>query len=424
VRSSRPGPVELLVYGSLLVLGLLGLASPGIYNLLPAESVLEGVFLVATVLSMARIDVAARSFLLVALLYVAVKVALIALTTSGASLDFVQAYKAYFYLLGLAFFVRKGLFDGRRLARFSCVLIMLFFAKYAYSVVGGLDARPGIYTENNFELVLLMGLFYLGFPYAGRWRHPFFVLLTATVLISASRSAALGLVIVYVGLYLRLRNRFWPLHVVGLAGLGAAVVAVFLGRDPQGLQTIDRFNFLQVFLWETRNWPIWEFVTGSYPLTALSPGSCSRLAFYVNEFSLSNTGACYSVILHSYLLRAAFDQGLLGLALLYVLVWLGLARSGAGRRDILVLLGVLTASGLSVSSFNNVFAALTLAIACGLRRRATSADLPAARHRAPRDHLGDRGSQLLVGDGTGARSTAPPLVEARLRHPQHPGRPA
>jgi hypothetical protein len=144
VRSSRPGPVELLVYGSLLVLGLLGLASPGIYNLLPAESVLEGVFLVATVLSMARIDVAARSFLLVALLYVAVKVALIALTTSGASLDFVQAYKAYFYLLGLAFFVRKGLFDGRRLARFSCVLIMLFFAKYAYSVVGGLDARPGI----------------------------------------------------------------------------------------------------------------------------------------------------------------------------------------------------------------------------------------------------------------------------------------
>jgi len=163
------------VYGSLLVLGLVGLASPGIYNLLPAESLLEGVFLLAAVLSMARIDVAARSFLLVALLYATVKVALMALGTSGAWLDFVQAYKAYFYLLGLAFFIRKGMFDGRRLARFSCVLVVLFFAKYAYSVVlGGLDARPGIYTENNFELVLLMGLFYLGFPYAGRWRHPLF----------------------------------------------------------------------------------------------------------------------------------------------------------------------------------------------------------------------------------------------------------
>jgi len=238
------------------------------------------------------------------------------------------------------------------------------------------------------------------------------------VLISASRSAALGLVIVYVGLYLRLRNRFWPLHVVGLAGLGAAVVAVFIARNPQGLRSLDRFNFLQVFLWETRNWPIWEFVTGSYPLTPLSPGSCSRLASYTNEFSLSNTGACYSVILHSYLMRAAFDQGLLGLALLYVLVWLGLARSGAGRRDILVLLGVLTASGLSVSSFNNVFAVLTLAIAFGLRRPVTSAVLPAAWHRAPPAAPRDRGSQLLVGGATD--SWVHPLVEARPQHSQQP----
>ncbi len=35
-------------------------------------------------------------------------------------------------------------------------------------------------------------------------------------------------------------------------------------------------------------------------------------------------------------------------------------------------------------------------------------------------HLGDRGSELLVGDLAGAGRPAAPLVEARTGHPQHP----
>jgi hypothetical protein len=357
-----------VLYGALLSLALVGLLSPGVFNLAPAEAILEGAFVLATCLCLSRFDPAARSIMLVALAYLSTKVALMAFSGSSAWLDFIQAYKAWFYLPALVFFVRRRLFDGPRLARVTALLLAAFFVKYSYSQVLGLTDRPGLYDENNFELVMLLGLVYLAFPYAGRGRHLMFVVLTAIVLLSGSRSASLALLVVYVSTYLRSSNRLWPLHLFGVIGVGAAVVGVFISRDPEGLQTVDRYNFLEIFLREVHHWPIWEFVTGSYPITPLSPASCADLAFYKNVFSHSTQGVCYSVILHSYLLRALFDQGVLGLVLLYALHWMALSRSNASRRDAICLLVLMTFSGLSVSAFNNVYATIVLAIALGLNR--------------------------------------------------------
>lgn len=379
----RPRTVERILYGALIALAVVGVLSPGRYSLLPAETILEGVFILIAVVSMSRIDVAARSILVLALAYVALKVGLMAFGHSSAWLDFIQANKAYFYLLGLAFFVRRGMFDQVRLAKFMKVLLIFFSIKYSYSQVLGLDSRPGLYLENNFELIMLIGLFYLAYPSLGRRRNIWFGVLAADVLLSGSRSAALALVLLYVVLYLRMRNRFWPLHLLGVSVVGYAVFVVFAGRDPRGLNSIDRYHFLQVFLGEVKAWPLWEFLTGSYPITPLSPAACGDLSFYERSFSLSQPGVCYSVILHSYLLRAIFDEGLLGLVLLYVLLGMALARSGASRRDIVLLLGIMTLSGLSVSAFNNVFATFTFAVALGLDRRRRTAELPRSVRAGP-----------------------------------------
>jgi len=413
------------LYGSLLGLAVVGLLSPGRYNVLPAETILEGVLILATGLLMARIDADARSILLVALAYLSVKVALMALGGTDRWVDFFQAYKAFFYLLGFAFFVNRRCFDGRRLAKVSAVLVVAFFIKYSYSLfygvavplshfntpqpgtvdpnspealdaVGvGLDARPGIYHENNFELVMLLMMFYVSFPYAGRWRNAIFVVLVATVLISSSRSGALGLVLVYIGLCMRSSNRLWPLHLFGLGAVGYAVYALFARRDTLGLTGIDRYRFLQTFLVEVRRWPLWEYVTGSYPLTPLSPGSCTTLSFYKDLFSYSDPGVCYSVILHSYLLRAIFDHGLLGLILLCVLLGMALSRSGARCRDVVVLLGILLISGLSVSAFNSVFSAIGLVIALGLNRAPGGGPLPPAVRTSEGVHRRWEGSEHL-----------------------------
>ena len=221
----------------------------------------------------------------------------------------------------------------------------MFLAKYGYSVVLGLADRPGVYMENNFELIMLMGLVYLAHPYLGARRHWVFAGLAVTVLLSGSRSAALGLVCVYVFRYVRTSNRTGRSTLAGVAAVGWAVLSLFSARAAQdsGAQ-LDRLVFFQTFQYEVRNWPLWEFVTGSFPLTPLSPGSCGSLSFYDDLFSKTDPGVCYSVILHSFLMRAVFDHGLLGLVLLYGLLWLGLRRSGVAVRDALALLGLITLS--------------------------------------------------------------------------------
>lgn len=368
-RGGSANAGEWVLFGALGVLAVLGLLSPGQFNVAPADSLVELAFLATAGLAARRRGAPMWAIALPSAGYLLLKTLLLVLYGSASLPDFLLAYKAFVYLLLMAFFVGSSLFDGHRLARVTTFLVVVFLAKYGYSVALGLADRPGVYMENNFELIMLLGLVYLAHPYLGALRHWVFAGLAVTVLLSGSRSAALGLVCVYVFLYLRTRSRGWPLHVGGVAVVGWAVLSLFSARAAQdsGVE-LDRVVFLHTFQYEVRSWPLWEFVTGSFPLTPLSAGSCGSLSFYVPLFSKTDPGVCYSVILHSFLLRAVFDHGLLGLVLLYGLLWLGLRRSAATVRDSLALLGLITLSALSVSAFNSVFAAIVLAVAMGLDR--------------------------------------------------------
>lgn len=376
--ASRATGSERLLLGLLGLLALVGLVSPGQFNAAPAEDLLEVAFLGAAVLSVRRMKPAGQLLFLVAGAYVLVKTLLLVFFSQAGLVDYLQAYKSFFYLVLLGAFVGSGVFDRVRLARFTTFLVAVFLAKYGYSIALGLADRPGVYLENNFELIMLLGLFHLAYPHLGARRDWLFGAVALTVLLSGSRSSALGLLVVYVFLYVRTSNRTWPLHIAGVAVVGYGVLTVFTKRAAvDGGARLDRLNFLDTFFYEVRHWPVWEFVTGSFPLTPLSPGSCGSLSFYAPLFSHSDPGVCYSVILHSYFLRAVFDHGLLGLALLFTLLWFGLRRSGTGTRDALAVLALISVSGLSVSAFNNVFASIVLAVAMGLDRSAQPEEPPA-----------------------------------------------
>jgi hypothetical protein len=173
---------------------------------------------------------------------------------------------------------------------------------------------------------------------------------------------------------------------------------VFSSRAAaDGPGELDRLVFFHTFLFEVRDWPFWEFLTGSFPLTPLSPGSCGSLAFYTPLFSQTDAGVCYSVILHSFFLRGLFDHGVLGIVLIYTLVWRGLRRSGVGLRDTIGLLALFTVSGFSVSAFNNVFVAIVLAVAMGLDR---SPPGPPS-HTPPERELATVGAAVPSGLGAG-----------------------
>ncbi|WP_216073902.1 hypothetical protein, partial [Acinetobacter baumannii] len=91
------------------------------------------------------------------------------------------------------------------------------------------------------------------------------------------------------------------------------------------------------------------------PITALSPESCRSLSFYDVLFSYSGNGSCYSVILHSYFFRVIFDHGAFGLVLLFSFLAVALRKYGYSKMDVGVVIGILSASALSVSAMNSVF---------------------------------------------------------------------
>jgi len=212
------------VYGVLGLLALVGLVSPGQFNIAPVEGLLEVVFLGAALLSVRRMRPAGQVLVVVAGTYVLVKTLLLLFFSQAGLIDHLLAYKSFYYLVLLGAFVGSAVFDRARLARFTAFLVAVFLVKYGYSVVLGLADRPGVYLENNFELIMLIGLFLLAHPYLGARRDWLFGALTLTVLLSGSRSAALGLLVVYVFLYVRTSHRTWPLHVAGVAVVGYVVL--------------------------------------------------------------------------------------------------------------------------------------------------------------------------------------------------------
>lgn len=376
---------ELAIYIPLIALAAIGVLSATTRNIAPATVVLEMSFLLATLLTMGagKLRKRALPILLLAAIYVVSKYAIMDVYRPADDRDFVQAYKAFLYLVPLAFFVGRREFRDLRISRVTTLLLFAFLIKYSYAIVLGLDHRPGIYTENNFELILLVGLVYLSYPSFSRSSGFRFLMLVAIVLLSGSRSAAVAMAVAYGFLHLRPRQRHFFAHAAIALALLALVAVLFSTRSAGSeLASLDRYTFLQVFLREVGTWPVWQLATGSLPLTPLSPASCFQLAYYEKLFSFSDTATCYSVVLHSFFLRAIFDHGLIGLALLYGALWFGLRESGYSKRDRLGLLSIVSASALSVSAFNSIYVAILFAIALALRRDTSHAPRDGSREIA------------------------------------------
>ena len=125
-------------------------------------------------------------------------------------------------------------------------------------------------------------------------------------------------------------------------------------------EQIDRYKFLMMFIYDTSDWEWWRFLTGSTPLTPMSDYVCQKLSYYSRLFSHSGEGSCYSVILHSYILRVIFDHGLIGLGFLLYFVYQGLKSSGFTFQERVAVIGVVLVTSLSVSAMNNVYVVFAL----------------------------------------------------------------
>ncbi|QNO38093.1 hypothetical protein H4J02_03425 [Protaetiibacter sp. SSC-01] len=287
--------------------------------------------------------------------------------TSSPAEDFFQAYRWVFYLAAFAIGVRRVWTPVGGLVALTWTLLSLATVKAALGVVlvsGSL--RPGLFLENNFELALFCGLVAVMYRFLGRGRFPMIALLGVLVLLSGSRSGAVTYVVLLVYAFTqipRTHSTLFLRFVTLIAAPIGVLIPVWIFSERADGSRIDRLNFLDVFLYETSDWNLLNWLLGTPPITPLSNEGCLALAWYQDLFASTGDGSCYVVILHAFVLRVIFDAGLLGLGLAFGVAWVALRRSDVSRMLSLTLIGIAAANSLSVSGLNNPYVALPILLA-------------------------------------------------------------
>ncbi|WP_462155386.1 hypothetical protein [Pseudoalteromonas piscicida] len=345
-----------------LTLAIMSIGIIGQYHVLPTNAIFELLVLCTFLFVAKRMCPSAWLVFSCSLLYLIITLAL-AKARGIHPVDYFIAYKTFFYLALLSFFSSKVLFEEKLLRRFWHILLLLFFVKYVIWIGLGQEGRPGIFTENNYEImfVLLLGCAIWGF---NRSLSLFdWMALGVVTFLSGSRSGVICFLAMFTIFYIKDFGWKTIIKLLVVAIIAAGVAATFISRLSGGdIEAIDRVVFFQGFLKAISGWGWQEFLIGSQTLTAMPESVCTRLQYYQSLFSAGKPGVCYSVILHTYLTRAIFDHGFLGLLFIFLAVNQLLKLSDVSPRARLACISILFLNGASVSSMNSVYAIVGLII--------------------------------------------------------------
>lgn len=291
--------------------------------------------------------------------------------TGGLFTDFLYSDKYFLYVMLLGIFASSRVVEGRTVK----VLLMMFlagcFIKYGYSRILYSGERPRLLLENNYELMMVLILFVM-YTAVERWHsrrpsHYLVALLGFIVVLSGSRSALVAFVPVLVLLYAKPTARHFVLLLVMIPPAFYVVVTVFQSRIGASGR-IDRLQFLGIFLDELDDFRFWNYLIGLKPLSPLNPQSCQQVAYYKSLFSAQENGECYAPVLHSYVLRALHDHGVIGTVLPFVAVAMFLRGRQFSVGERACLIGIALLCGFSVAGIGANFVAFPLALACALHR--------------------------------------------------------
>lgn len=329
----------------------------------PPNAVFEMLFFTGAAFCIKKINKEMFIYVVITLAYLSYSLVSAFGFMNSHPLDFLQAYKAFLYVPFLAFAAGKKIFVESFVKTTFRILLVGFFIKYLISFLGGYDDRPILYYENNYELIFLLIIFYLACTMSCGVKLYEMAAMFVIFFLSGSRSAMLAFVLVYIFISVKENNKYIVVNFVAVLLLFFGVAYVFVDRLGEAtIESIDRYKFLMMFLHDTQGWGIWDYFVGAPPLTPMSDFVCESLSYYKLLFSYKQDGSCYSVILHSFILRMLFDHGILGLVFLFTFVYRGLRVAGFALIDRLCFLSIIAVTSLSVSALNNAFVTLGLLI--------------------------------------------------------------
>lgn len=268
--------------------------------------------------------------------------------------DLIVANKFVLYLIILSLLNTKDIFNVKRFDLFYKILLISLFIKYLlWHVFSGM--RPGIFAENNFELMFLLLVTISYINVFGKLSAKQYILLFLIFFMSFSRSGIVCLLFFVFILSLKKINIRTICSLILVFIVSCFAVFIFLDRiGAGGIDSIDRFIFFQQFLYSIKDWGYSDYIFGRYILEPLPNAVCSTLSFYETLFSNYSQNICYSVIFHSFILRCIYDFGFSGLILVFYYLYI-LIREHIQTRLSIIALGVIFLNGISVSSINSVY---------------------------------------------------------------------
>jgi hypothetical protein len=293
--------------------------------------------------------------------------------------DYLLIFKALIYLLLLSLCSTK-LFKIWQIKNFFKFLTLAFFIKYAIAKIVFGIARPGLFTENNFELLLLNILYVLlvhqrtHIPTLYKWSF------YATILLSGSFSGIASLLVLHV-FFMPPRGGATSIirytGIIVLFGLGYFALSTRF-ESMEDVLAVDRLQFAKIFWNEVKGFSTFNWLFGAPIISPLSQPGCRSLIFYERLFSTGSANQCYSVVLHSFILRALYDHGIFGFFGIIYTTYHLIRRSFRERKIAIYIVAITVLNGLSVSSFNNTFFAFTMVLVVGVSNSAKKelADAP------------------------------------------------
>ena len=118
---------------SITLLCLLGATYLSGFLIIPETGFLEIIFFIAALLAFFKygINQIALVFSLLSLFYLLYSLFFVLLVTQKNIIDFIQAYKSYYYLILLGFFYKRRVFSVENVVKFFRFIVILFLIKYS-----------------------------------------------------------------------------------------------------------------------------------------------------------------------------------------------------------------------------------------------------------------------------------------------------
>ena len=304
-------------------------------------------------------------FLPVILTISVLSIILIARSQEVPYFESIRAYKWSFFLISLLGLTHDNLLRGKTLIKvYKFLLFAMSLSYFIQIMINGLGSRPFLIIENNYECALLIGLFVTNLSntnIALSTKYlPWNLLLIATIVMSQSRSALITLVMVGAFTQMRtnlVRQKLLSLFVI-LFGSFVLILYTF-GNRGTSLQNIDRFKFLSLFLSDFADKSSLSKLLGTWIIKPLNAETCIQLRFYSSLQDNESLGSCYSVVFHSFVIRAVYDFGVLGATLIFF-VFAKILLTRLDRDTAICLMVIAVSNSLSVSGINNVYVVLPM----------------------------------------------------------------